>query len=328
MTGALFANEEEKLRASLFEGQLDKKSCLTVGQGPKALEKLKAPGLKFLLRSFIHALKENEPSSFKAFFHKKTKVKNSIGENILTPLNFRYKRPFDVSPFRIYALNTVDGNKDKLPCKEDGIQVTPIYGYHLQFGAWLQVMGQNDLARIYLAIASSKGQWKVVGLHVQQWTFAGHDFEHWTQKGLLEKTHRVRSHMYFDVAQKLLFGGDFISFNIKPKLLEEVDLVLSKDDWIALAKEKLSEKNLVYLGTTLGRDGLGIVVRVKVAGLLSKDDFEKRCKALGRSMTSLKWLLPKGGGLQCQFLLAREDFDKEGIMGGQYFTFAELNSIP
>lgn len=304
------------------------KSCRVVSKGPKVHLNSIDPKLETLITSFIEAIKNHKPDKFKSLFHKKTKVKADIGDRILSILKNSYKKPWDVTVFRVFALNNMDGDKSAIHCKSDQVSITPIFGYKFQVGAWIQIMAQNELARLYLATAPTNNQWKAVGLHIQQWTFEGMDHEGWINTGLeLAKTNKVRSHMSFDVAQKLLFGGDFLTFDVKHKILEEIDLQLSKTSWLELANQKLGDGNIVYIGTLLAPEGLGILLRYRVDKQLTMTEVQKKCRSSGNKLLKLKWLARNKGGIRCEYILPREDPDKEGILGSQYFTYKDLSKV-
>lgn len=320
--------ETPTAQEKIFISQPSKPTCKVVSKGPQVKLESVNKSLHETLSKFVTAVKENQADALKPLFHRKTKVKKDIGERLLAPLRGRYRRPWDLTVFRVYALASPKGEKATIPCEEDDIALINIFGYELQFGAWVQLMGQNDLARLYVALAPTKGAYKIVGLHNQQWTFEAQDYQRWLQKGLeaRSKNLSVLSHMRLDIAQKLLFGGNFITFNIKDKIIAERDRVLPKDAWTKMAADEFKDGELVYTGTIMPQEGLGILVRYRVPQYLSKDQIMANCMKTGKKALQLGWLAKGRGGIRCEYLLPREDVSKEGIMGSQYLTYTDLGS--
>ena len=159
---------------------------------------------------FMTSLKEVDEKGLGRYLHPKLKKRTvPLGRQLLASLRHRYQTPWSWSVYRVRGLNTVNGDKITLECPGgDGVLLTAVYGYPIQAAIWIQLMAKNELARIYIAATPWKKGWVISGLHLQQWTHSGRDFEAWSRKGVsaAQKGQKVAAHFYFDAAQKLLFG--------------------------------------------------------------------------------------------------------------------------
>src|SRR5690606_13636117 len=135
--------------------------------------------------------------------------------------------------FKLWALNTVDGSTKALHCDEGRLNLYPLYGYPLQFGVWLQIMGQKELGRIYMTIVPADGKWNVGSLNAQQWTHEGKDFATWTEEALKlsRMGHKPAAWVKFDVSAKLLDGGGFVDIEMRNEVLAARDREMSQADW-------------------------------------------------------------------------------------------------
>src|SRR5690606_21989399 len=153
-------------------------------------------------------LTKGQEENWKPFFHPKLRVKSDIGQRIFSQLKQSYAKPWQFSIYRVFGIYAPEGDKLEVPCPNDQITITSRYGYPLQWAVWFQVMGQNELGRMFVPIAPRDGKWYVVGWHFQQWTQSGRDYEAWVKAGTEAYNAKdlVRAHISFDVAQKMLFG--------------------------------------------------------------------------------------------------------------------------
>ena len=186
-------------------------------------------------------------------------------------------------------------------------------------------MGQNNLAKIYFHLVPAKDTWVIGGLHIQQATFLGDDYEKWAQKAIsLEEKNRLQAYLHYDITRKLLVGGDFIQFDVLPKVLARQEAIFTKDQFLAQGRQLVKGMDIVHVGTIMPDEGLGIVVRARVKKLLSMPDVQQKCKVLGRIFIKAKWIGSKTGGIKCDFILPQEPAHREGALGSQYLTYADL----
>jgi len=147
---------KEFLRKKIFAEQLFVPAC----NGYRFLHKDGSKSFDVDLDSFLRTiakyLKEQNIRGLMPLFHPRTKVTRSALREVFASFKIIYKAPFDVSVFRVWALNTVDGSTKWLSCSDKEVSIYPLYGYPLQFSTWFQLMGQNELARINIAIVPVK----------------------------------------------------------------------------------------------------------------------------------------------------------------------------
>ena len=70
--------------------------------------------------------------AFKKKFHPRLRIKNPTIDDIFARIKAvsGRARP-DVSIYRIWALNTVDGSREPLECAKDELSIVPNFGYPL-----------------------------------------------------------------------------------------------------------------------------------------------------------------------------------------------------
>lgn len=326
LTQPVHAETTEELTKLLFQSAPTTPQCLTLSRGPKITLTQSVPGFEAFLKPLYEQLTTGKTSGFERFFHPNLRVGSKIGEKVQAILKQTYDEPLQFSVARIWAFYAPQGDKMAIACPDDEVQVTVRYGYPVQFGVWLQVMGQNELGRIFMAISPRQDQFYITGWHFQQWTQQGQDASAWiaTAQDALAKGDTVKGHMAFDIAQKLLWGGEFIDYPVKEKILAERDRSVSKDQWVQLARKSLGEQSIIYIGTIMARDGAGILLREQLAKDLSTPDIQKRCLLQARKLKASGWL-SFNGGLRCEYVLPGESTEKEGRLGGIYLNRNDID---
>tara|TARA_B100001094_G_scaffold324845_1_gene378098 strand:- start:790 stop:1908 length:1119 start_codon:yes stop_codon:yes gene_type:complete len=308
---------------------LEKKSanCTIISKVPKISEGQWPDEAKKLVSQLIENISENNSSSLKKLFHSRLKITEDFGEKLYYSLKSRYKGRWNFSLFRVWSINNPDEFKTPILCHEDEVKITPLFGYRNQIGVWLQLMSSTELGRIFVVIVPTKGTWKVGAIHLQQWTYMGKDYAVWANKGLkAENRDLVKAHIYYDIAQKMLFGGNLLEYPIKDKIIEQQNKALSKTKWLTMATETFNLNDPVYIGTLLTDSGPGILIRFRVQEEINNESFQKICVATGKKLISHNWLEHQSGGLRCDFILPKESINKPGVLGSQYFSFQDIKS--
>lgn len=302
-------------------------SCTLVSKGPKIYRGEWPKEAKSVVKSFVQNVSEAKASGINHLFHPRLKLKNDFGEKFYYSLKNKYKGKWDLSLFRAWAIKNPDEFKDPVACQEDGIILTPLYGYTSQIAVWLQLMSTSELGRIFLLVVPTKGSWKIGAIHLQQWTFQGEDYASWAKRGLEAKGRDlVKSHIYFDISQKMLFGGSFIEYPIKKEILEEQEKVFNKDRWLDLIHNELGLNEIAYVGTLLPPEGPGILARFRTNMELNNETIQKKCVTAGRKFMKKGWIMEGTGGVRCDFILPKEPLNRPGILGGQYFSVEDLKN--
>lgn len=327
---ATTAYQHQPLIAS--KGSPNPANCQLLSTGPGVDLKKQNSGLHDLLSDLTAQFKRYDFSGFYKFFHKRAKVKKSIGDKLSAIISHRYQKPWEFSVFRVWELKHKDKAKHIYDCPEaDHSSIISRYGYDTQYAVWMQLMGQNELGRLLLSIAPNKqNQLVIIGFHIQQWTQSGHDWEYWTKEGnrRLEAKQPLHAYFAYDVAHKLLEGGDFVAYKIKSDILETQQKIFSQKDLVSKLQTLVPMQSIAYVATALNRDGVGLFVRLRVAEVKSTNALQKECMDLGTALIKASWLSPEYSGLRCNFLLPHEKVEQNGKLGGFYYTRSELNKQP
>jgi len=314
---------KDDLRLSLFKDPKEP-ACQTVKTHPRGETEID-PTLSRFLGTLITAIQKKNDKELQPLFHPRLGVSlNALGE-ILARMDNTYGAPLDISIYRLWALNTVDGSPQTLPCPGERLQVYAQYGYPLQFGLWLQAMGSKELGRIYVSIVPTSGTWQIGGFHVAQWTHASKDAEGWATEAEQDKAKGLRESAFakYDLAVKLADAGKLLTLEGHDELIKKRDAVQSRADWEKAVTEAARPAQVLYTATILVSGGAGILVRQKIDAEISVETMKKDCQALTQRIMEKPW---SGGliGVRCAYNLPKEDPKTDGALGGLFVAFSEL----
>jgi len=312
----------EPLRHQLFSDALETPACRLVKTDPRGTmtsPKPRPEALQATLSAIIAAVQAKNDKALQPLFHNRLNVSLAALAETFGKLDFTYGSPYDVSVFRLWALNTVDGATAPLSCPGDQVKVYPQYGYPLQFGLWLQVMGQKEIGRIYVSLVPVNDSWVIGAFRTQQWTHAGKDYAEWADLAgkAAHATFKESAFIKYDLAAKLTDGGTFVELAVHDDLLKARDAVMTPDQWVQKIKSAIKGYDTVYASTILVVGGDGILLRLLSAKELSLEDMTAQCKAIAKNLVNLAWTA-KVTGIRCSFLLPAEDPKKDGAMGSIY----------
>lgn len=315
---------KEDLRLKLFKDQAAKPGCGAVQIDPKGNSGVDAE-LDGFLKTAVEAIKKKDDKGLQPLFHPRLNVGLLAIQETFAKLDNQYGAPFDVSVYRLWALNTVDGSPKGLTCEDDRLTVNPQYGYPIQFGVWLQVMGQRELGRIFLAIVPAEGRWNIGAFHAQQWTHDSKDFATWAEEGVQNDRMGMKEAAYikFDIASKLLDGGGFVEISMRDEATKARDAVMSFANFDKSVRQALKDFDVVQTATLLVVGGSGVLVRIKVPAEISVENMQKECNRTAETLMKQQWT-GYVEGIRCSYLLPNEDPKKEGQMGGMFVRFSEL----
>jgi hypothetical protein len=323
-----------QLQLKMFPGSSKTPSCKVLSRGPKARLEEIDPALNDFTERLLKTLKDKDEDELGRYFHprvRKQKDRISIGTKLFATLRGRYEEPWDFSIFRVFALSLPEADKPVIPCTEDSVNITALYGYPLEFGVWIQMMSPNELSRIFMIVVPhvKEGKWYVGGLHIQQWSFQGKDYESWAKEGIaaIEAKDDITAFARFDVAQKMLFGGDFLEFPIKNEILGSRNQSILKEDVLKKAVAITGNPNIVYIGTALNPSGLAFLVREKIVKDLSTNEMREACKRSGKAMLDAGWLKHEINGINCDFIYPNNNPKQQGEIGGFYYSKRELEKV-
>ena len=316
---------KEKLRTKIFASNLETPGCKPIQVHPRGgIADLDAE-LDGFLKQLIQAVQRHKETDLQPLFHRRLNVSIPAIAESFAKLDFSLGAPLDVSIYRLWAYNTVDGSPSGINCGEDGLKAFPQYGYPLQFGVWLQLLGKQELGRIYVSVVPADGRWNIGAFHTQQWTHASKDFIAWAQEGELDARKNLKESAYvkLDIAQKLLDVGGFLESTTHADITKARDALMTKDDWDHSVRKPLEGFEIIYTGSLLVLDGAGILARIRVPGEVSVMEIKESCKKMAQSIRATSWGAALGG-MRCSFNLPKESSKRDGVLGGIYVSFIDL----
>lgn len=319
------------LRKKIFgDEKWQSKACEVVSKGLKDELKGVDEKLHQFIGSIIEDHKEINLAAFKNKFHPRLGMTEKTLKSVFDDIALTYGRPTSFTIYRIWALNTVDGSPDLLPCFEDRLAIGSHYGYPLQFGVWIQVMGESELGRIFASVVPARDiGWRIGAWHLQQWTHKTKDPQKWVEEALedFEKKAILPAYVKLDIASKLLDGGGYVY----PMFLEDVKV--TKESYLnGMTFEKLvqsiigSKAKIAYLSSIFARDGAGLLVRFEVA----KDATVQQTRELCEAATAKLHAHAKEvhlGGIKCSFVVPGESKDKDGRLGSIFIPSVQARKL-
>lgn len=317
---------KEALRQQIFGATVDKPGCLAVKASPNGATALD-PSLSQFLQDVIAAVKAHDSLKIQPLFHKRLNVSMTAINETFAKLNNVYGTPYDASMYRLWALNSVDGKPMSIPCDTDNVSARAMYGYPLQFAAWLQIMGPNEIGRVYVSIVPADGKWNLGAFHAQQWTHASKDFVAWAAEGARAQKAGLLEAAYvdYDITAKLLDSGNFLELQAHDEAIKARDAAMSTEAWDKSLRDSLKDFNVLYTSTLLVVGGTGVLVRVRVPEEISTDRIKSQCAQIAQKLMLEPWT-KEIRGVRCNFNLPVEDPKKDGALGGMFIAFDDLRS--
>lgn len=317
---------KEALRLELFKEAPKKAGCLAIRTGPGGKTRLDE-SLDGFLNELVTAIKKGDDLRLQPLFHRRMNVSLAAIGEIYAKLANVYGPPIDLSVKQLWALNTVDGTPVDLDCADgaQAVKIRTMYGYPLQFGAWLQVMGQKELGLIYVGIVPAEGRWNLGSFNAQQWTHDGRDHAAWAKIAAKDaaKGRKQSAYAKYDLAAKLLDGGSYLAVDGRDELLKARDAVMSTADWDKSIRAALKDHDVIYTSTLFVIGGAGILARVRTPEEISVERLKIRCKQMATAVMAQSWSAGLQG-MRCGFNMPSEDAAKDGALGGLYIAFDEL----
>jgi len=316
----------EALRLRLFAKNQDTPGCLLVNRGIGPAAEGIDQGLQNLIDQLIAGMQSMRPRSIVGLFHPRLNVTSDTLESIFARHRRTYGgRRMEVSVYRLWALNSVDGQPGMFSCNEDQALVRAQFGYPLQFGLWLQVRGTNELGRVFLSIVAVEGQWKIGVWHNQQWTHSGKDPETWLDDAIaLRDQGNVRAaYVKLDIAYKLLDSAIYIDSQLRRDVKATRDALFTEEAWTKQLAEIVTDFRVVDAGTILAEDGAGVVIRKITDPMDSAIKKRQNCLDAVRKIYQQPWASTLGGA-KCSMVTEHEPYDRDGVLGSVYFNRSEI----
>jgi len=325
------SSPKEVLRSKIFQGTKSVRLCQQMSREKDKPWVPDDSALSALIEKISSALKSEDAKSLVPLFHKRLKISENAVKTEFRALVSIVGAPFDVSVFRLWALNSPDGSAKAISCAKDELSVYPLYGYPLQFAIWLQVQGQSELARIFIALVPDEsGKWVIGAYKTNQWTHHGKDYSAWIDEARKKIKADAKFGMYvdLDIASKLLLPQGFLDFDFLKTVRGAREEVLTTEYFERQIKETLQEQTkdlpVVYISTLLVPSGSGILLRMKTTKELPAGELRKRCESLAKTLFVKPWA-ESLSGLRCSLVFPSEKPDQEGVLGGLLISRTEIS---
>jgi hypothetical protein len=315
----------EEIRKKIFpEGSLPNE-CKTISKNPAGIVDVD-PSLTAALQTLINGIQTGDDKTLLPLFHPQIKVTPSQIKMTLSSISRIAGGKIDAALLRAFAINNLTGESAAIPCPEDNILLHPLYGHPLQAGVWIQVRGNDDVAKIYAILVPSKDKWQIGAWHVQQWTHAGKDYVTWFEQGkALEAKHDdVAAWIYFDLVEKLLDAGKFIVFPASKEVATQRTRLFGGKPLLDVLQPKFPGDKLVYTASLFSRQGAALLLRFQIPGEWSAVAIREHCRNKFKLLAAEPWLKAVAG-VRCGYIMPRESADKEGVLGGIFIDETTLD---
>lgn len=321
----------EESKAAADSSDQDVATCQLLSRGPGVKTDDLGQDLSSFLNDFKGRLEKQDWQGLRTFFHEKSGAKKNIGDQIDAILRNRYQKPWDFSIFRVYEINDSEYRKKLYDCPDLKFQkVISRFGFTKQYFVIMQLMGNNELGRILFHVAPNKNtKLKIIGLHLQQWSHLGKDWQRWSEIGNehLEKKQETNAFLAYSTAHKLLEGGDFIHYQFRPEIAAEKDKIFSKESFLDKVVTSASNSNIVYAGTLLHQEGTGIFIRVAISKEFSSEDLIEQCRVIGQKLLKGGLIYSSTGGLKCNYIPKGSSPEKDSKIGGYYLSVKDILNV-
>ena len=314
----------EQLRSKIFQGSDGTAACRAVKTDPRGQIGLD-PRIDQFIADLIRAIRTKDALILQPMFHPRLNTSLFALKEALAKIDATFGGPLDVSIYRLWALNTVNGSAKGLECIDDKVTVYPHYGYSLQFGLWLQVMGQKEVGRIFTTIVPVEDKWYLGSFQSQQWTHAAKDPSAWIEDAAkdVSKGYKESAYIKYDIAYKLLDSGKNLKVATADDAAKERDSLFSRQSFGELIRKLLPDEHVAYTATMLVTDGAGILVRIHSPGEISLVDMKARCRKIADTLTKQTWTSSLAG-VRCAYLMPGEKGEFDGGMGSLFVPFKDI----
>lgn len=320
------SSPREDLRKQIFgkKQHVDTRACETLATDPAATVAVDS-GLQDTVREIIKAMNNSDEKTLRDDFNPRLKIKAGQVAGSLMKLKKIIGSKYAVTNYRVVALNSPDGSTGPIECEDTGVLMHPLYGYPLSAGVWLQATGEEEVARIFIALVPSKKDWTIGAFHIQQWTHAGKDFAMWyeTAQGFALKNHKTSAYIAADIAAKLLDGGGFLVFPVKQEAEAWRDKQMSHEAWVKAIHATFPQDELVHVATLFVRGGAGVLLRFGIKAEISANAVREDCKVHLQKAMAAEWG-EAIQGIRCGYNFPRENAKSEGVMGSIYISKDDL----
>lgn len=312
----------------IFNGIPVKKLCkklrrqkITETPGTKAVAtysfKYIDEGLDSLLNKLITGIEQSDQPQVRKLFHPSLKVSSASINNVLAKIKGNNGKNVRLSVEKLWALYTLDGSAENIPCEEDNISISPQYGYDLQFAAWISVAGEKELAKIFISVVPVKENLFIGAFNLKNWTHNGKDHLSWIKEADKDYKDKIFGIAYlkYDIARKLLFGKSYYEFDDQSKIEEFIEQNLNKKQFEKAIQDELTQQKILRVNSILATGGVGLMIRFLIEKEWSAHAIREHCKKNYLKLNEKKWF-KNLNSLRCGYNLPHEkDPTRDGILG-------------
>jgi len=224
--------------------------------------------MKTAMKFVMQALKKHDAKTLIRFFHPETRLVLSDLEASLAQNNSRYGVPLEYSVLHAWKLTNPSGDVHPISCFNQKLNIHPLAIYPEQYGVWVQVHGQRELARLYFSFVPIKDRWFIGTMQINQWTHQGQDYRYWLQQEqkYLNKNHLFLENMALTYATYLSDTGYYISLWVHGEIKKR----FTKDYWVNLQKAieqlfvKAGKTDILDVKPTFASEGYGLEVTFQI----------------------------------------------------------------
>ncbi len=263
-----------------------------------------------LLARFKSGIQNKRPEEWVPLFHARLKFTEAKFKLVFHQIYDKLKGPLEVSTYRVFALRDPQQGSPLIACDSDDVHIHPLVGHGLQFAVWIQLLGKEELGRIFIQIVMDQDQkWKIGSFYYTQWTHDAKNSQDWAQESIQdEKNAKLISYLKLDLASKLVKATPYFRFDEEQALL--VLLNKKKITWEYELRKLLNGHNAQHLSSTLTSKGVGLSMKAVIPQGVTVSPKDE-CKKLWTILQNEKRLNGLKG-LRCAWYYPDEKIDETG----------------
>ena len=177
-------------------------------------------GLNTLIENLVEGINNKDHFALKKLFHPRLAISTGAVKQVMIKIEGNLSADIEASPENLWALYNKEGTATFIDCPNDQIKISPLYGYDLQFGLWISILGPRNIGKVYVDIVPSNGHFYIGAFHFQMWTHNGKDFMGWVKEA--DTDYKSKKYMAafikYDIAKKLIYGKTFYKLSYEEKI--------------------------------------------------------------------------------------------------------------
>lgn len=323
-----FSTLVEQQRQTLFSKNILESECRILSKKGGLEFQSSLPELSSQIELLVKVLKTSDEAALVTLFHPRLKIGKDRAYEAFSLVKATLQEPYDFSIYRVWLLNTPNSKGENTRCAEDSLSLGSHFGYKMQAATWIQILGSNDLARIYVSwVPVPDLGWRIGAWHFQRWTHVGSDPESLRDKSLklFKENKNHEALLTLDLASKLLDYKYFLYPDMRKTMKNQIA------EWGGLAslfkkiKDAYPTWPLERVDSLYAEDGVGLNFTLRVPDDQTMPLRQKLCLTTSKEILNNKALaLDFLSGVRCAFVLPKESIERDGKLGGRYYSKAEV----